>query len=557
VISFALSLPFLNASGLAHAEGQRVQPAWAMLEATRIVAERYGLSTFAAFFTRDSLDAWLVPQLFDQPYLRKPPGTPWAIAIFGAIFGQTNAAARAMSACALMAMSLLSAMTAARWFAKTPRERGPLALVAGLACALLPAWYWYPPLARSAEIESLNHLWTFVTGIAIIELLLAPRHAVSISRTPLSLRSPRTIAWSLVLAFATAALLLTKGPASLPVLAGIIAACLWMRPRLPLAPDRRVAFVPVLVAIAMGAIVFGAWLLAVREVLARTHRTPITQEVGAFLFTPSNLLAIILLPFAALATTLPHSAFLLVFVRSRDAIAPRPDPTIQSRQVLARTLALALLLSLVLYACAGVSNNRYTLPAATLLPLTVAAAYWWLTVQSDEQRAFTKPPARAFLTFGAFLLAATIALVIYAEHRRQHRTSGEPDGARLGAILDGPAELWGDELLDLRPEIAMRAVDVARQGGHAIRARWKPLELAVGDPALPPRPPLPPVGGYLLLRIDAGRLAAGSASTMQARLPEFETYVKLGVLDGPARLFEPVFEGRAHNFEYRVYQRIR
>jgi 4-amino-4-deoxy-L-arabinose transferase-like glycosyltransferase len=545
-VASLLCLPFLSASGLSHAEGQRVQPAWAMLEATRAVASREGISPLGAFFTRESLDAWLVPRLFEQAYLRKPPGTPWAIAIFGAMFGESNAAARAVSGCALVLMSVLTALTAARWFAATARERGPVALVGGLAAALLPAWYWYPPLARSAEIESLNHLWTFIASMAIIELALAPRHVLGVARVTIAPAMPRTIAWCGVLALSTAMLTLTKGPASIPVLAGVGMACVVARrgllgpsniARVP-ATRRAWGLVPVCVGLVLGALAFWAWSVAARAVLARTGETPITQEVGEFLFSPARVLEILALPLAALATALPHSLAMIRFAGSPEITGV--DPSVRVRHALARALCVGVVLSILAYMCVGVSNNRYVLPAMTLLPLVVAGG-WWRAVRLHESKPGEPSPVPRFAWTGVVLLVLAIGLAIYGERRRENRTSGEPDATKLGLVLEGPAELWGDALMDMRPEIAMRAARDAADRGESIRVRWTPhLLVPAGGP------PVPPVGSYLLIRTDR-----------RGGTNELDAYRNAGLLLDADSSFQAVFSGKAHNFEYLVYRRMR
>lgn len=545
-VASVLSFSFLSASGLAHAEGQRVQPAWAMLDATRQVATRDGVSLVQAFFTRDALDAWLVPHLFEQAYLRKPPGMPWAVAIFGAVLGETNAAARAVSGCALVLMSLLTALTAARWFGDTPRRRAQVALVAGLAAALLPAWFWYPPLARSAEIESLNHLWTFIAAVAIVELTLAPRHTLSIAGRVTSLSTIRTLAWGLVLTCGSAAAWLTKGPASLPVLAGVAIACAWMRRRFHTPSHAAFATRSRAVSglwitcfsLVASAAVLGAWVLASRAVLTRTGENSITQEISEFLFSPSRVFEILALPIAAILTALPHSLSMLRF--TRGAHAGGIDPAARARHALAQTICFAIVASILIYMLAGVSNNRYVLPAMTLLPLVVGAS-WWRAARSHELDPTRPGPAPRFAWTGVVLLIVALGLVVYAERRREHRTSGEPDAIKLGQVLEGPAELWGDALMDMRPEIAMRAAREARARGQMITPRWTPHVLSPQGQL-----PVPAVGGYLLVRTD-----------QRGGTTELDAYRRLGLLTEGEPSFTTVFEGKAHNFEYVVYRRLR
>ena len=95
----------------AASEGHRVGPAWAMLA---------------------SGDYWHV-RLFEQLYLRKPPGMPWAIAGLSSLLGQTEFAARAVSALAATLAAVVTYLFARRWFG--PRS----AIAAGLSQALMPA----------------------------------------------------------------------------------------------------------------------------------------------------------------------------------------------------------------------------------------------------------------------------------------------------------------------------------------------------------------------------------------------------------------------------------
>ena len=53
----------LGASGFSMSEGHRVAPAWEML----------------------ADGDWLMPHMFEQAYMRKPPGMPWAIGILALV----------------------------------------------------------------------------------------------------------------------------------------------------------------------------------------------------------------------------------------------------------------------------------------------------------------------------------------------------------------------------------------------------------------------------------------------------------------------------------------
>ncbi|MFG0259415.1 MAG: ArnT family glycosyltransferase, partial [Phycisphaerales bacterium JB041] len=99
IVSAAIFLPRLGATGLSMSEGHRAIPAWEMLEDTR------------------AGDAhWLVPRMFETAYLRKPPGMLWAIAGSTAVFGETEFAARFPSALSAMLLGIAVWWFATRWF---------------------------------------------------------------------------------------------------------------------------------------------------------------------------------------------------------------------------------------------------------------------------------------------------------------------------------------------------------------------------------------------------------------------------------------------------------
>lgn len=594
------------ASGLAHAEGQRVQPALEMLA--------HGPPQSS----REAMDAWLVPHLFGQAYLRKPPGMVWAIAASQTLFGESsplhcsvNVAGRLVSAFAVIAGALMTFVFASRWFG---RKAG---FVAGCAWALFPVWYWYPPPALSAEIEGLNNLFVFGTSLALIDVLLwSRRRKPSGQRAPIATNnsgSPRVSRWlapsalwtSAFLTLCFAAMLLTKGPAGIPTLLAVMIACTWGRAQHVACHSRR-EWLTVAICLTLGALVFGGWLLAARGALARSGETPVTQEFTQFLFTPKKFFGILSLPVAALISSLPHAAFLSVFVRPSQRLRASPDPLMRRRVVLSQTLAASLTLGVILSMFLGVHNPRYTLPTLTLMPLCVGAACWWLYELGRQSQSMqlgakrTRELTRTLCLLAGLLLIACVALGVYAENRRTNRTTGETDGTRMGEwigkhtptyVRNGggtdaayPIQLWGDEMLDIRPEIVMAATREASKHGVTIVAKWKPLSLVARAcshvradhptsntssasssnetkntpsptnapttqttdmttcPCHPPSELLPPEDNYVLLRTDTREREPG-------RIEELGAYERAGLM---SRL-RPVFKGTAHDFEYTLY----
>ena len=285
----------LGEGGFFGTEAHRAVPAYEMLEHAQ------------------SLDDWLVPRMFEQPYLRKPPGMPWAIAGMSAIFGETVFAARAVSALSCTLMAFLAFVFARRWF-------GPQAgLPAGLAQTLMPVLW---ETGRSAEIEPLNNLGTQIAALLLIEALIfakavrnaavpePPRHAQSLASAVGHVATKEVPLW-FGAAFGIAWFMLAKGPASAPVVLAIIgAACIVRRSPSPLFESLG----PISIA-TMAALVLGNMTL---QAMQRETVGVILQSPSAFMFEPGMILGVLTLPLVAFASMLPAS-FALLFPWGPDA----------------------------------------------------------------------------------------------------------------------------------------------------------------------------------------------------------------------------------------------
>lgn len=440
----ALFLTGLGSRGLAYSEGHRVGPAYEMLDA--------GTPGHAA-------DAWLVPHLFGAPYLRKPPGMPWAIAASSALLGRTELAARLPSALAITALVLITWRISSRWLG------GSWGLAAGVAQALFP-FFWSS--ARSAEIEALH-----AAGAGSAALLIADTMLRTDARRWLS---------ALGAGMGICVMALAKGPAGIPVLLAVpTGICLAHRSIGPLARPSLA-----LVLVVPGA-VLGMAALAVYDALGRTTQPIIAQSVGEFLWDRREISRILTLPAAAWVWMLPAGlALLLVPWRRRPGTDTRAD-------IIARSLGLAWVIAVLAYTLLGVSNPRYLLPAGTLLPPVVAAilAAW------RAPAAIHTPPdpaerrrrrATRILALGSpavwpVVLAAGFVGFIVSYEVPRGRTSGDAAGAALGAVLDPAASrgatVWCDQLVECRPEVLL----YARRWTPLLRIRWhKPLEEAPAAP---------------------------------------------------------------------------
>lgn len=430
-VACVVFLPLLSQGGLHSTEGHRAIPGFTMLE------------------TGD----WLVTEMFEQPYLRKPPGLPWAIAACGAVLGQNELAARLPSAVCSIAMVLVAFVFTRRWFGR----RG--AIAAGLSQALLP-WLW--STGRAAEIEAMNNLGSQLATLSIIALLAAPRS--------------RSLAATVTLAAGLAIAGLAKGPAAALALLGAIAAPLVVRRSVaPLANPRLwigllAGAVPV--AITLGLI---AWRVSSEDL------QPVTQLPNAFLFEPGQILDAALLPLSVIIAAFPLSLALL-FPWGPDATrelscngAPRAP------LLIARSLTWAFLLSLVISALVGISNPRYAQPAVPLLAPLVGYAVWAMPrVMMPKRRAIARACLLGHpLAWPALLLIFVLPLyhLVYEQPRRA--TSGREAGLELAEVLGTdptPRTIAADGVIEARPETlwyAERALSGAvRDAG--VRFVWVP-----------------------------------------------------------------------------------
>lgn len=480
----AIYWPHLGRAGFSGTEGHRAIPAYHML---------------------DSGD-WLVPRLFGRPYLRKPPGMPWAIAATSSVLGRTEFAARSVSATAATLSALVALWFGRRWF-------GALGgLYAGLTQVLMPI-FWSP--ARSADIEALMNLGVQLACFAIIDLSIAPRAD----------RARRGLFMGLLIATGLIIAGLSKGPPG----ATVVAACL-----LGAAIVQRsilAVFRPALVAgLVLGVASVGAvfWLIAQRA--ADAGPSPVTQAVDEFLWQQGKTLQVLLLAPSSLVMALPGSLALLfpwgpdAFTESNDQLA-REHP---AAFPVARALSFAVLISLGILTIAGVSNPRYAMPTQMLI--APVAGYFGLGMQGLF--ILKRPPiARACvlghpLVMCVGLLAAGIAMVFVGESRR-FRVAGRQAGELIARSIPPGSVIWADHLVEARPDVLWYASTAA--GTLGVRVEWRPLAQF---------PELPDANVSLVLRDDDD---AG----------DLKKYEEKGIL---SQLRE-VARGNVYQYSFRVLSR--
>lgn len=484
-VALAVYWLYLGWSPLAFSESHRVLPAWDM----------------------PGRGDWLVPHLFGQPYLRKPPGMQWAIAGMSLLLGRNEWGARAVSALAATLSCVLVCFFARRWWGH--RAGAP----AGLMQALTPL-FWYP--GRSAEIESLHN------ALALASLLVLPDLLLS--------QAPRR-AWGRGLLFGILMLatLGVKGPAALVCVAAAIAAAMIVRRSV-----RLLACVPVWLGVLVAAAGAGAYLVLLSSRLGELGNQPVLQSPERFLWRGDEIPRTLFLLPLALGTSMPASLGLIV------ALLPPARPGTGAGFPRGREHALAIGLTVVIalgaYTILGVSNARYAMPALVLLPiLTGYAAAWWPGAQPDRGwRALGTLllQDRTWIAPACLLIGAGV-YIAWFEPRRV-RISGRGEGERFAATLPpGETRVWADKLIEARPEFFYYAQREASREGKRLDVRWVPQDRF--------SPRLPEPGSLIAIRTDSWTLRDDFE-------PENETFARFGL---GARL-RPVFTGRVHKFTFTI-----
>lgn len=483
VVALAINLPMLGRSGLADSEGFRALPAWE--------APAPGTS--------------LVTCLFGQAYLRKPPGIVWAIRAASWVVGQNELGARLPSALAALAAALVCFSVAHRWFGS------PYGMYAGLAALLTPwSWRW----ARSAEIESLHMLWVTLAVLSLASLL------TGLGR----FGRRRSLLWALAAGLGLAGMLLTKGPAGLAAVGGVVLAAAWTQRRWGVLTSGWLWLV-----LALGVLPFGGWLWALSRELAQAGVTPVLESPGRFLWRPGEGLGVALLGPITLVSALPFSLALLPALAG-PGLREMPGERAMA-EVFGVTVSRGVVLALAIYTLVGVSNNRYAMPATAGLGIVYAFAlrrHVWNASEAARRVGRGLLFDHRGLVLGLLAIAG-VAHAAWLDVRRERTTSGRAAGLALGEALAAthtPGVLWADRLVDTRPEVLWYAQRRAIAGGVAIQVRWRP---GLGAEAATPGP----YAAFL---------------TAQTNDPTVTSEMPRG-LDGPV-----IYAGRAHVFDFTVVE---
>jgi 4-amino-4-deoxy-L-arabinose transferase-like glycosyltransferase len=294
--------------------------------------------------------SWLVPRLYGELYLRKPPLIYWIEAATELLFHHGNEFVwRLPSAVGSALLAVFVAWWSGRWFGKNA------ILPAGFAClALIAVW----DQDRSADIDALNTAFAVVTSAIVLEILYG--------------NTRRTGIWGLVFGVSLGATLLLKGPGGLPqIFAAMIGPPLLMRDWKPV--QKRI--VPLVAGLLVGFAAFAAYVIAAKVELRKLNIPPdptgwyeVVEKI--FLHGWKSRLTALLTPFALLIFALPASLalpFSVLIIRKMAADDVR------------RTRAMALLGTLgvaaLIWVVEGNDNPRYEYVMLPLLAPLVGFAW--------------------------------------------------------------------------------------------------------------------------------------------------------------------------------------
>ncbi len=429
-----ITLPNLASTGLSDSEGHRVIPALEMVRS----------------------GDYLVPTMFDQPYVRKPQLVPWLFAAALNIHNDPTLTPRLVSAAAFTLMVLGSFFFARRWFGHDSTSAG---FPAAAALALTPL-YWAP--ARAAEIESIHNLLTALGAWIAIDLIINASKPIK-----------HKLSAALLLTLTALLMILTKGPAGFPILLSLLftTAILNRSLRSFLNPF---IWTPVTIA----ALIF-AWHWS--NTLQAAGPDAIVQSPNAFMFESGRVLKLAAFIPVSLLTALPITGALL-FPWGSDAKSESSDSEPAAQQLnTAKLIALSIPLALLIMMLTGVSNDRYAQPIlAPLAPLVG----WLLITNLQPHR---KKILRA-LTLGSPKILATILCILAAVYitiiePAKRESSGKLPAIQLAEDLQSnlpPAPhgtrytLVADAMIEARPETLLY-LNAALQGtDHQLTILWIP-----------------------------------------------------------------------------------
>jgi len=295
--------------------------------------------------------SWLLPRLYGELYLRKPPLIYWIEASVQLLAGRGNEFVwRLPSVVGSAFLAAFLAWWTGRWFGESAR------LPAGFSClALVALW----DQNRSADIDALNTVAAVISSVCVLELVYGLGRADAITRPNLPLANRLSkhawrFGWTLWLGLAVGSTLLLKGPGGLPqIFAAIIGPAILLRRWKPVWRPT------ILVGLLIGFAIFATYIVAAKISMQHAGITPDrtgSAEVIEKVFLHGWLQRVKALgiPFALLAFALPVSALLPLAVM---LIRQLPEIDLSRQRVMAILGTLGA--TLIIWVLDGNDNPRY------------------------------------------------------------------------------------------------------------------------------------------------------------------------------------------------------
>jgi 4-amino-4-deoxy-L-arabinose transferase-like glycosyltransferase len=301
---------------------------------------------------------WLVPHLWDNVYLRKPPMQYWLIGSLEWLTGQANLWIWRLPSV------LCSALLAGMLVRMTTRHAGSLAgWCTGLAYAsLLVLWQQ----SRSADIDSANTCFAVMAALGLLQL------------QDKTLTPTRQCSLMAMVFIGTASTLLLKGHGAMPVILGA-----WVGPWLMNRSQNRKPWdwqlwLPIL----LGVLPLVIWIVLVYQQFAHnTHmadKRGISEAATQLTGHLKDYLKAVALPVNLLLFSMPVSLGVLLLPKW---LAARPTTAV-SQSPLWLNLRHTALVAAVIYIAAATFNPRYAYPNLPLLcPIMGIMLGDWLTGQ--------------------------------------------------------------------------------------------------------------------------------------------------------------------------------
>ena len=359
---------------------------------------------------------WLVPHLWDNVYLRKPPLQYWLIASLQSITGISNPWIWRIPAVLCTGLLAASLVAFASWLAG--KKAG---WCTGLAFAcLLPLW----GQSRSADIDAANTCFAVIAALGLLSLQHKTIHL------------KQTLVLMLIVFIGVAATLMLKVHAGMPVILGA-----WVMPScLDYKSSRKPWDWRLWLPLFIGVIPLLVWSYLVyqqfQDNVGQADTRGLTEMSNNVTGHMKDYLKALLLPMMLLAYALPVSLGLIVMQRWLKGVV---DLTPQTRRLL-RYLRSTVILSVMVYLLAATHKPRYAYPVLPLLcPIMGIFLSQWLSLQQANkwQQVTTK-------LVGVFLWMLVIGHVILQGvliHLNDHVTATGIIALSI-AIIAGVSSEW-------------------------------------------------------------------------------------------------------------------